>query len=357
MFNPYEILGVSETSSNEEIKKRYKLLAKKYHPDRNKDNKQENEDKFKDISKSYEILSDIDKRNNYDLFGNDGPPPMSNPFGNFHNKITKHILPVSLEEIYNEKNIEFNLKLKFMCMNCLGQGTKEKSAFIRCVSCNGQGQKMKINMLAPGFVTSNMSICEECIGIGKKIKPGYECNECNGNKIIETHKPINIQLKQTTRNGETMILKNQGNINLQTKEKDDLVIIIEFKKHTIYSVKDDDLHLEYNVPLIDALCDFDFVIKYLDNTYLHVKEETIIRPFSKKIIRNKGINHRGNMVITFNVVFPMNNLSNEKKKYIRKLLESKHKREVRIPENSQLCYFSNYVEKKTNEEPIGCATQ
>lgn len=361
MFNPYEILGVSKTSSNEEIKKRYKLLAKKYHPDRNHENKQENEEKFKEISKSYDILSDAEKRHNFDLYGNDGPPPMSSsfgfPFGNFQPKITKHVLPVSLEEIYNEKNIEFKLKLKSMCMSCLGQGTKDKTAFIRCISCNGQGQKMKINMLAPGFVTSTQSMCEQCQGIGKQIKPGFECNECKGNKIIETRKPINIQLKQDTRNGETIVLKNQGHINLETKEKDDLVIIIEFNKHDIYNVENDDLHLEYKVQLIDALCGFDFIVRYLDNTYLHVKEENIIRPFSKKIIRNKGINQRGNMVITFNVVFPMNNLSAEKKKYIRKLLESKNKRDVFIPQNSQLCYFSNYIEKEHTEEQVGCATQ
>ena len=119
-MNPYEILGVSKSSPSEEIKKRYKLLAKKYHPDRNPNNKEESEEKFKELSKSYDILSDPDKKRNYDLYGtlNQNEMPMPNSFGfpftNRHPSVTKHILPVSLEEIYNEKNIEFKIKTRKM---------------------------------------------------------------------------------------------------------------------------------------------------------------------------------------------------------------------------------------------------
>ena len=123
--------------------------------------------------------------------------------------------------------------------------------------------------------------------------------------------------------------------------------------------------IDYNVSLIDALCGFDFVVKYLDNSYLHVIEENIIHPFSKKIIKNKGINNTGNMIIIFNVIFPKNNLSDEKKKYVRKLLENKNQHKVQIPENSHLCNFSNYTEKtqqqqhqqQQQQESVGCATQ
>ena len=370
-MNPYEILGVSKSSPSEEIKKRYKLLAKKYHPDRNPNNKEESEEKFKELSKSYDILSDPDKKRNYDLYGtlNQNEMPMPNSFGfpftNRHPSVTKHILPVSLEEIYNEKNIEFKIKTKNMCMSCLGHGTKDKTALIRCIGCNGQGRKMKINMLAPGFVTSSETMCDECMGLGKKIKPGYECQECEGKKIVKIRKPFHLQLKQTIKNGDSILYKNQGNINLETKEKDDLLVIIEYTKHSIYDVSNNDLIIDYNVSLIDALCGFDFVVKYLDNSYLHVIEENIIHPFSKKIIKNKGINNTGNMIIIFNVIFPKNNLSDEKKKYVRKLLENKNQHKVQIPENSHLCNFSNYTEKtqqqqhqqQQQQESVGCATQ
>ena len=368
MSNPYEILGVSKSSNNEEIKKRYKLLAKKHHPDRNPNNKEESEEKFKEIAKSYDILSDPEKRKNYDLFGNENTTShMSNPFGfpfnNREPRITKHILPVSLEEIHTEQNIEIKIKMKNLCMSCLGQGTRDKTALIRCNGCNGQGRKMKINMLAPGFVTSSETTCDECTGQGKKIKQGYECQECLGKKIVTIRKPFNIQLKQTIRNGETILYKNQGNINLDTKEKDDLLLIIEYTKHKVYDVENNDLLLEYRISLIDALCGFDFLVKYLDNKYLHVREDNIVRPFSKKIIRNKGINNNGNLIITFNVIFPKNNLSMERKKYVRKLLENKNKPDATIPENAQLCQFSTYVEKQQNthqdtyQEQVGCATQ
>ena len=367
MSNPYEILGVSKSSNIEEIKKRYKLLAKKHHPDRNPNNKEESEEKFKEIAKSYDILCDPEKRQNYDLYGNETMPHMSNPFGfpfnNREPRITKHILPVSLEEIHTEQNIEIKIKMKNLCMGCLGQGTRDKTALIRCIGCNGQGRKMKINMLAPGFVTSSEATCDECMGQGKKIKQGCECQECFGKKIVTIRKPFNVQLKQTIRNGETILYKNQGNINLDTKEKDDLLLIIEYTKHKVYDVENNDLMLEYRISLIDALCGFDFLVKYLDNTYLHVREDNIVRPFSKKIILNKGINTNGNLIITFNVIFPKNNLSVERKKYVRKLLENKNKLETIIPKNAQLYEFSNYIEKEqktyqdTHQEQVGCATQ
>jgi DnaJ-class molecular chaperone len=371
----YEILGVNKRSTPEEIKKRYKQLAMKHHPDRNPNNREESEERFKDITRAHDILSDPKKRDMYDKFGitneNEMPTQMSNPFGGLFSqkqvKITKKNHSVTLEEIYNEELIEVSINLNVMCLGCLGVGTKNKNDVIRCNDCNGQGQKIQIKMLAPGIITQSQQTCNICKGEGKRIRQNCECPECKGNKVVKQRKPFNVKLNNTMRNGHQITYKNEGNIDLKWKQKDDLIIQLNFATHPIFNISGNDLCLTYNISLIDSLCGLDFYIKYLDGSYIHAKENSVIEPYSKKCINGLGINKSGKMIIEFKVLFPKK-LSDERKTYIRKLLESKYKNVKTVPKSFTDYTFNDYIDENkekngdNNEEhfnngPIGCAQQ
>ena len=357
--DPYDVLGVSKNATNEEIKSKYKKLAMEYHPDRNPNG----EEKFKEIARAYDLLNNPDKRRNFDSFGFDGPPNFSNPFETMFKRQSQTLknMVVSLEELYNEKTINISIQLKILCMTCLGSGGKYKESIMICPMCNGKGSKLNINMIGPGILTSMEEPCRYCNMTGKYIKKGEECLVCNSNKYTKIKKNIEVPLKNTYKHGENIIFRNQGNINLNTKDKDDLVINIQIKEHKIYKVINDDLYTKYKIQLIDALCGFQFLLKFLDDSYINIEVTDIIKPNTKKVIKNLGINSSGNLIVEFDIIFPSNKLSSTKKLYIRKLLENKHETKMIIPENSKKYLFEDYKKydnlKHNVNEDIGCAMQ
>jgi len=357
--DPYEVLGVTKNATLDEIKSKYKKLAMKYHPDRNPNG----EERFKEIASAYDLLNNPEKRRNFDSFGFNGPPNFANPFESMFRRTSQTIktMDVSLEEIYNEKTINISISLKILCMTCLGTGGKYKKSVITCPMCNGKGRKLNLNMIGPGIISSTEEPCMNCNMTGKYIKKGEECLMCNGNKYTEMQRKFEIPLKNTYVNGEQIIYRNKGNINLSTKEKDDLVIKLTIKEHKLYRQMNNDIYTKYKIPLIDALCGFHFLIKFLDDTYIDIEVDDIIKPHTKKIIKNMGMNKSGNLIVEFDILFPSNRLSDTKKFYIRKLLENKNKPKITIPENSRKLGFDNYSEYKEEpapeQEEMGCAMQ
>ena len=360
--DPYDVLGVSKNATNEEIKSKYKKLAMQYHPDRNPNG----EEKFKEIAGAYDLLNNPKRRNNFDSFGFDGPPNFANPFETMFKRPSQTLknMDVSLEELYNEKTIDISIQLKILCMTCLGSGGKYKESITICPMCNGKGRKLNINMIGPGILSSMEEPCRYCNMTGKYIKKGEECLVCNGNKYTKIKKKIEVQLKNIYKHGENIIFRNQGDINLNTKEKDDLIIKLSINEHKLYKLIDNNLYTKYKIPLIDALCGFQFLIKYLDDTYINIEVDDIIKPNTKKIIKHMGMNNSGNLIVEFDILFPSNKLSSTKKYYIRKLLENKTKPEINIPENSKKMKFDNYSDSETGSGPrvneneeIGCAMQ
>jgi DnaJ-class molecular chaperone len=343
----YDILNVAPSSSHEEIRKSYKQLAKKHHPDRNKDAKEESEERFKHISMAYDILGDAEKRDQYDRGGLEAMSAGGGGGGHGHgmhfgmfsqmfgggggggggqnsqgpSKIEQVNIP--LKKLYNNETINFRLKKQVICRDCLGIGAKSRKSFDSCGQCNGTGQILKIMQLGPGFMTQTQSQCDRCGGVGKSIKSGEECKGCNTKKVVFAEKKLSLELKNTFNNNHEVVFQGEGDQYPECSTYGDLVLRLNIINTDTFKKDGDNLLYTSNISLIDALCGFRFNITHLDGRILLIESNEIIKPNMSKVILGEGMNHNGNLIITFNVQFPQNkHISPEKKEYIRKLLVS-----------------------------------
>lgn len=219
----YDVLGVTPESTPAEIKKAYRKLALKYHPDKNPDEPE----KFKEISAAFEVLSDEKKKSIYDKYGEQGLREGSG--GEFHSpfdifdmffgggggrrrgpgekargKDTVHQLKVSLEELYNGAVRQLAVQKNVICDGCNGIGGKEGSVQ-KCDNCNGTGVDVKLRQIGPGMVQQIQQPCSECNRTGEKIKEKDKCKKCNGKKVIRERKVLECNIYPGMKDGQ----KNQ----------------------------------------------------------------------------------------------------------------------------------------------------
>jgi DnaJ homolog subfamily A member 2 len=321
----YKLLEVSRDANETTIKKSYRKLALKHHPDRNKDNKEEAENKFKEISSAYEILSNKEKRQMYDTHGLDALKNSGgsgiNPFDIFNNLFTGEqgghffggnmnrqqqnkprveTINVSLEDIYKESTLKIKIN-----KNIISSGSSSK----QCSTCDGQGRIIQMRSLGPGLVTQSATTCNKCNGIGKIVKMEKEV------KIID------VKLNNKYVNGSKIIIKDEGHeqYNKYSDSKSDLILIIEEEKHNYFIRDNNNLIFNTEILLSDALCGSDLIITHLDERKLLIKTNEIITPKTKKRIIGEGINPSGDLIINFSIIFPTI-LSSERKQYISKIL-------------------------------------
>lgn len=352
----YEVLGVARTASDDELKKKYRKLALKYHPDRNKESSAA--ERFKEISTAYDILGDKDKRKKYDQFGLEGFKSMEagaggmggDPFDLFSNlfgggmgmggmggrqtkrkvkgKDRVEYLDIDLYDFYMCNTVSFNYTKNVLCSDCSGRGGKYPSSVVKCEICNGTGMIMRVVQMGPGMISQTQSPCNACNRKGTKIKPGEECLTCKANKTIKTTKKINVKLRPNTYNMEKVVVKEEADQWPDIDIYGNLVLVLRQKKHPKYRRYKNDLLLNYKISLIDALCGAVIKIKTLDNRTLVIKTQDIIHPESIYRIDNEGMYNtpetRGKLYVKFSVIFP-DRISNERQVYLKKLLKPVNK--------------------------------
>ena len=331
----YDILGVSKSDDETVIKKAYKKLALKYHPDRNKTEGAET--KFKEIASAYDILGDKDKRDQYDKFGLEavkqgqgaGGFNMGNPFDIFDNIFSggggggghpfgghtrrqpqrqgKHMVKeveIELQDIYNEISLNLNLTNLVKCKSCDGLGCQDPSDIINCSNCDGSGMFVKIQQFGPGMISQSTQICPKCNGKGKKVDPAKICRECNGKKRNKKKRKITLHLKKTHKSGDKIVYNGIADYNPDVDIQGDLILLIK-EVNTKSSVTriNNDLFVEKTISLIDALCGMDLTIKQLDGRNLFIKTSDVIQPNSIYKINSEGMMRQDVFYIKFNVVF------------------------------------------------------
>ncbi|XP_074152557.1 dnaJ homolog subfamily A member 4 isoform X1 [Sminthopsis crassicaudata] len=351
----YDILGVKPSAPQEEIKKAYRKLALKYHPDKNPDEGE----KFKLISQAYEVLSDVKKREIYDQGGEQAIKEGGTTTGNFSSpmdifdmffggggrmtrerrgKNVVHQLSVTLEDIYNGVTRKLALQKNVICEKCEGIGGK-KGSVEKCPICKGRGMQIHIQQIGPGMVQQIQTVCLECKGQGERINPKDRCENCNGCKVVREKKIIEVHIEKGMKDGQKIMFHGEGDQEPEL-EPGDVIIVLDQKDHGVFQRRGHDLIMKMKIQLTEALCGFKKTIKTLDNRTLVItsKSGEVIKHGDLKCVRNEGMPiykaplEKGSLIIQFLVIFPEKHwLPQEKLPQLEALLPPRQK--IRITDD------------------------
>ena len=314
----YEVLGVIKSVSPEEIKKAYRKLALKYHPDRNKGNK-EAEAKFKEASEAYHVLSDKGRRTSYnqfghaafdgasgrggfsnfdfssifsDIFGSDSDPfdNFFEGFGgsrrrrssNFRGADLRYDLSISLEDAYNGKKQEINFSSSDKCGKCNGTGAEPGSKPISCSTCGGQGQVRS----SQGFFTIQQT-CPDCTGSGEQISS--PCRNCRGIGKKQTKKKIFTNIPKGVDDGTRIRLSGKGEAGIKGAGNGDLYIFVSVEPHNIFKRSEENLFFEFPVSLADAALGTTIEVPTIDGGKAKVRIPAGTQNGKQFRLRDKGM--------------------------------------------------------------------
>ena len=384
MTDYYKILGINKNSNDAEIKKAYKKMCLKYHPDRNLDNKKESEEKFKEISKAYEVLSDSQKKKHYDLYGEEGINNAGNsnmgdfnPFDLFSNvfggaqfnnrkkeeKIKSptrtESLELPLDDLYTGKVLKINYKQVIKYKLCNGIGCEDPNNIIKCDICEGSGNILKIKRMGPIIQQMNQQ-CYKCFGKGKIIRDNAECPKCNGSKSERVLSSLQVTITKGSKNGDKLVFYNKGDWNPKYKEEGDLHLIIKETKSSNGMIREgENLIMKQKISLYESLCGLNKVFKHLDNRNILMKYDGIINPYNKMIIKNEGIRTPdgiyGDLIIEFIIIFP-ETIDKKRVDYLKKILIKPEKQiwekdisEYNDLETYELEIYNNSEKHQSNE--------
>ncbi|XP_023145139.1 dnaJ homolog subfamily A member 4 [Amphiprion ocellaris] len=321
----YDLLGVSPKASPEEIKKAYRKLALKYHPDKNPNEGE----KFKHISQAYDVLSDPKKRDLYDQGGEQaikegGMNGGSNPMDIFNmffggggrmqrerkGKNVVHQLSVTLDEMYNGSTRKLGLQKNVICEKCEGYGGK-KGTLEKCSTCKGRGVQIKVQQIGPGMIQQTQSMCSDCQGQGEKFSSKDRCKNCNGHKVERKKKILEVHIDKGMKDGQKITFHGEGDQE-PGLEPGDVIIVLDQKEHPVFKRQEDNLRTNVNLKLVEALCGFKKTIQTLDNRTLIITTQPgeVIKPNDIKSIQNEGMPiykepyEKGQLVVQFQVEFP-----------------------------------------------------
>ncbi|KAH6772995.1 DNAJ-like protein 2 [Perilla frutescens var. hirtella] len=328
----YEVLGVPKTASPDDLKKAYKKAAIKNHPDKGGD-----PEKFKELAHAYEVLSDPEKREIYDQYGEDalkegmgGGGGMHDPFDIFSSffggspfgggssrgrrqrrgEDVVHPLKVTLEDLYLGTTKKLSLSRNVICSKCSGKGSKS-GASMKCSGCQGSGMKVTIRQLGPGMIQQMQHACNECKGTGETINDKDRCSQCKGEKVVQEKKVLEVHVEKGMQNGQRVTFPGEADEAPDTVTGD-IVFVLQQKEHPKFKRKGDDLFTEHSLSLTEALCGFQFILSHLDGRQLLIKSQPgeVVKPNSYKAINDEGMPMyqrpfmKGKLYIHFNVDFP-----------------------------------------------------
>ena len=364
----YEVLGVSKGASDDEIKKAYKKMARKYHPDLNPDNK-EAEEKFKEVNEAYEILSDADKKSRYDQFGHAGVDPnfgaggfgggfdggfdfgdLGDIFGSFfgggfggggrrtnpnapqRGESIRLSLTISFEEAAFGCEKAVTVERMEACDTCHGNGCAPGTSPEVCPECRGTGT-VQVRRQTPMGVFATSAPCGKCGGTGKIIH--QPCTECHGAGSVRKRKTIQVSIPAGIDNGQTISVRSQGHAGKNGGPAGDLLVTITVRPHELFRREGTSVLCEAPITFTQAVLGAELEIPTIDGKVKYDLPEgtqsgTTFRLKGKGIpsINGRG---RGDQYVTVYIETPRN-LNREQKEALKKFAEA--------------CGDDNYAERK-----------
>uniref|UniRef100_A0A1I7SCM0 DnaJ subfamily A member 1 n=1 Tax=Bursaphelenchus xylophilus TaxID=6326 RepID=A0A1I7SCM0_BURXY len=320
----YDVLEVSPGASETELKKAYRKLALKYHPDKNPNEGE----RFKLISQAYEVLSDPKKREIYDKYGEEGIKEggggggMHNPMDIFdmffgggsrqqrENKVRDmiHQMTVTLEKMYTGFTKNLKIKRFVLCQTCDGIGGSADSVK-QCAQCDGHGVVIRNIQIAPGFVQRSQQACSKCQGEGEIIS--VPCTTCGGKKRVKVEEIIEVAVNKGARDGQKIVFYGKGDQE-KGKEPGNVVIVLDEQNHPVFTREGDNLILSQQLNITEALCGTQRKIKTLDGRQIMFTTlpGEVIKHNDTKIVQHEGMprhkhpDEKGDLIIHFKVEFP-----------------------------------------------------
>jgi molecular chaperone DnaJ len=350
----YEVLGVGRGATDEELKKAYRQLAKKYHPDTNPGDKSA-EAKFKEASEAYAVLSDPDKRRQYDQFGHAAFDSaggsgfsdfdMRDIFGEFfggdifgdlfgtrsrrasnsprQGANLRTSVRITFEEAVFGTEKELDLNLKDECNSCHGSGAKSGTHPETCNKCGGKGQVIYTQQTLFGM-SQNIQTCPDCRGSGKIIKE--KCPDCYGSGYVTSKKKIKVVIPAGIDNGQSVRIRGKGEPGTNGGPRGDLLVDIDVSRHPIFQRKDYDIYSTAPISYATAVLGGDIRISTVDGDVIYTvkpgtQTDTKVRLRDKGVptLRNKNV--RGDHYVTLVVQVPTN-LNSEQKELLRRFDEA-----------------------------------
>ncbi len=370
----YEVLGVSKDATDDQLKKAYRKLAKKYHPDANPDNKEEAEKKFKEVNEAYETLSDPQKRRMYDQFGHSGPQGFGgggpfggqngyysytssgfDGFGDFGSDfgdlgdifsaffggrgfsgrgakgaqgprkgadINMH-MDITFEQAFSGIERQITVTRNEKCDVCDGTGAKPGTSVTKCTTCNGTGQVRQVQNTILGQVQTTRT-CSECHGTGEVIKE--PCIKCKGKGTVRKQPKIDVKIPAGIDNGQTVVLRGEGEPGEKGGPAGDLYITLRIKRHSIYTREKNNVLCEVPITITQATLGAELEIPLVDGTKEKFKIPEGTQTGTKFVLKGKGFkgvrsSNCGDLIFTVIVQTPKR-LSKEQRELLTKLAKT-----------------------------------
>lgn len=313
----YKVLGVDKNVDSKSLKKAYRKMAMKHHPDKGGD-----EATFKAISEAYDVLSDPEKRDLYDKYGKEGVEQgggggrsaddifsmffggggrgRGRPSGPQKGEDVVHPLKMTLENLYCGRTVKLSInrqRVKYP------KGMEASEAVTTCTTCRGRGAVMKMHQLGPGMIQQMQVRCQECNGQGKMYKKGV--------KVVKERKILEVHVEKGMKHGQKIVFAGEAD-EAPGMLAGDVVFVVQQKDHNLFKRKGADLIMEKEITLQEALCGYSFPLQHLDGRYLTINSGSgdITEPQSLKCVVDEGMPiHRspfqkGRLFVFFKVVFP-----------------------------------------------------
>jgi molecular chaperone DnaJ len=312
----YEVLGISNSASKDEIKKAYRKLSKKYHPDINKE--PDADEKFKEIKEAYEVLSDDQKRSHYDQFGHTDPNQGFGGggdfggFGGFEDIFStffgggggrrrdpnaprqgadlQYTMTLEFEDAVFGKETEIEIPREETCETCNGSGAKKGTKPETCSHCQGSGQ-LNVEQNTPFGRIVNRRICNYCNGTGKEIK--HKCSTCGGAGKVKKRSKISVKIPAGIDDGQQLRMSGQGEPGINGGPAGDLYVVFHIRPHEFFERDGEDVYCEMPITFAQAALGDEIEVPTLHGK-IKLKVPSGTQTGTKFRLRGKGIpNVRG----------------------------------------------------------------